>query len=178
MYFINEYSINFLNENNYLQYIFSIECIAIFLLMEEIIKYNENLISIKGTFNRPFFYELLSKYSFNNYFSYMYSSYNEYLLSKDDCNYIDLDKDEQFILLDKYNNSVVADILEASFCNYQFFKIILSNESLNYDEVRSIKAVNNTLKFHYDINFFFYKSVENDVLWILKDKNIDFPENL
>ena len=108
----------------------------------------------------------------------MYSSYNEYLLSKEDCNCIDLEKDEQFVLLSEYNHSVVADILEASFHNYQFFKIILSQKSLSYHEVRSIKAVNNTLKFHYDINFFFYKSVENDVLWILKDKNIDFPENL
>ena len=108
----------------------------------------------------------------------MYSSYNEYLLSKEDCNYIDLEKDEQFFLLSEYSHSVVADILEASFHNYQFFKIILSKKSLNYHEVRSIKAINNTLGFNNDINFFFYKSVENDVLWILKDKNIHFPDDL
>ncbi|WP_091522889.1 hypothetical protein [Paenimyroides ummariense] len=146
--------------------------------MEDVIKHNENLISIKGIFNRLFFYQLLSKYCFNNFFSYMYSSYNEYLLSKEDCNYIDLEKDEQFVLLSEYNHSVVADILEASFHNYQFFKIILSQKSLSYHEVRSIKAVNKTLEFHNEINFFFYKSVENDVLWILKDKNIPFPDDL
>lgn len=146
--------------------------------MEDVIKHTENLISIKGTFNRLFFYQLLSKYCFNDYFSYMYSSYNEYLLSKEDCNYINLDKDEQFVLLSEYNHSVVADILEASFNNYQFFKIILSQKSLNYHEVRSTKAINNTLEFYDGINFFFYKSVENDVLWILKDQNIYFPENL
>jgi len=146
--------------------------------MEQLIKHNENLISIKSNFNRFFFYQLISKYRFNNYFSYLYSSYNEYLYSKEYNNYMNLNEEEQFICLNKYNQSIIADILEASFHNYQFFKIVLSETNLEYERIKSIKVSNNSLNFQKNISFFFYKSVENDVLWILKDKNTHFPENL